>query len=83
MGFVYSQAESFPTGTDRRISQRYKVVAKIGLIPFALAIVLAGMSFSGLIASPDSVRHAAIVLFWIELALLLVYGCASVLFYLR
>src|SRR6267143_1797334 len=82
MGFIYSQAESFPAGTDRRISQRYKVVAKLGLIPFALAIVLAGVTFSGLIALPDSVRHTAIILFWIELGLLLVYGCVSVLFYL-
>lgn len=83
IGFIYSQAESFPSGTDQKIIRRYKGIAKVGLIPFVLAIALAGIAFSGLVASPDSVKHTVTILFWIELGSLLLYGSVSVLFYLR
>lgn len=42
-GFLYSRAAAFPSTTDDRIIQRFKTVAQLGLIPFALSLVIAGI----------------------------------------
>lgn len=82
VGFMYSQASSFPSDTDRRITKRFKLVAKVGLLPFAFAIVLAYCAFHAMISvTPGSLQLLG-TLFTFELGAVLLYGSVSVLFYL-
>jgi len=40
-GFLYSRAASFPSTTDDRITDRFRRVASLGLIPFTLSLTIA------------------------------------------
>ncbi len=82
VGFVYSQAQSFSSQVADAITHRYKNAAKLGVLPFAIAIVLAGLSFQSLTAHPTSLDPRLLDLFWAELMLVLLYGVFTILKYL-
>jgi len=82
VGFVYTQAQSFPPGTARDITDKFINAAKFGVVPFTVAIVLAGLSFYDLTNTSMSLWNVLQPLFWVELAILFLYGVISVLLYL-
>ena len=82
MGFIYSRAQSFAPDIDSAVPARFKRAAKFGLVPFVLAIVIAGMVLADLTSPAVSLARTVLVLVWIELVVLLAYGVVSVLFYL-
>ncbi len=83
VGFLYSQAQSFPSGTAETITNRYKLVAKVGVLPFAIALLDAALAFNGMLHTPAILTTGVVYLCWAELVLLAVYGLASMLFYLQ
>lgn len=82
VGFMYSQASSFPSDTDRRITNRFKRVAKFGLLPFAFALVVASCAFLEMLSGTRGSLQLLETLFMIELGAVLLYGGVSVLLYL-
>lgn len=83
VGFIYSQAQSFPSETDESVTRKFKQVARVGMVPFGLAILIAGLAFQKILAPHTSVGGLIPALFWLEMGLLLLYGIVSVLLYLE
>jgi hypothetical protein len=48
VGFLLANAASFPAGTDEHITNRYTRMAKAGMIPVSICIVVMLASFSWL-----------------------------------
>lgn len=79
VGFVYSRTETFER-TDR--IQRYRVVAKLGLIPFMLALVSAWLCLNWLGSPSVDLYNYAVLVFRTCLVLTGSYGVIALLFYL-
>ena len=82
-GFLFAQAESFPRATtDNAIINKFKKAGRFGLIPFLLALLLAGMSIVWLLW-PDP---CLFLLSWTGFIVLLLgtalYGSIVIYYYL-
>ena len=76
VGFVYARAESFET----RRGDRYRFVAKIGLLPVCLSLGAAWLCMCWLGGNPDAYGWA-VLLFKISLIGTGLYGLMALLFY--
>jgi len=81
-GFVFSQAASFPSTTDDDLLERYEMAAKIGLVPFAVALLEAAASLLWLAHKSDCLYSGIIWGFFLLLALTALYGFVLILKYL-
>ena len=79
VGFVYSRTETFERADRVR---RYQIVAKLGVIPFALALVSAWLCLMWLGSSNAELYNDAIFVFQACLVLTGLYGVIALLFYL-
>ncbi len=43
-GFLYAQADSFPSTTDDTLLDKYKNAAKVGVIPFVGCLIVAALA---------------------------------------
>lgn len=82
-GLVLSQVNSFPAETtpDKTIKQ-YERAAKLGLIPFALALADAALCLLWLLHRSDGLYTSAVDGFFALLAITGVYGFVLLLKYL-
>ena len=82
-GYVFSQVNSFnPSTTDDKLIARYEKAAKLGLIPFILALCDATLCLVWLIRCSACVFSTAIAGFFLLLVLTAVYGSVLILRYL-
>lgn len=79
VGFVYSRAETFEV---TRKKEKYRLLAKAGILPFLIAIVSAWLCLEWLGAPSSSLYNYAILSFQLCLILTGFYGIAALLFYL-
>jgi|SRR6267378_1695454 len=79
IGFVSTHAENFQNNNRKRI---FKLIAKIGLAPFSLAILSAFFSLLWLNGPADYSYHLADWLLRFSLGSTLLYGIISVMFFL-
>ena len=79
IGFVYSHGESFSNVARAR---KYKRVAKAGLIPFSISLIVAWFCVRWLQWSSPTDYSIAIFLLKCSLVSTLAYGIISVLVYL-
>ena len=77
VGFVYSHAETFET--KRR--DRYRYVAKAGLLPFLLSLISTWLSLDWL-TGHAKMYEAALFLFKVDIILSGIYGAVALLLYL-
>jgi len=75
IGFVYAHAEGM---SNTRRARLYKVVAKIGLVPFLTSLVSAWLSFSWLGGSADAYA-GAILFFYLTIVFTGLYGAIALL----
>jgi hypothetical protein len=82
-GFVFAQAGSFPPETtDDETIERYERAGKVGLIPFGLSLVEAGLCLTWLLRSSSSLYTVGVVGFFLLLVLTALYGFVLLLRYL-
>ncbi len=82
-GLVLSQVNSFPAeSTPDRLIKQYEIAAKLGLIPFALALADAALNLEWLLQRSDGLYHVAVGLFFLLLLCTAVYGFVLLLKYL-
>ena len=82
-GFVLSQASSFPPATTPdSLLRRYETAAKLGLIPFGLALAEAALCLAWAGHATSCVYLSAIWGFFLLLAITAVYGFFLLLKYL-
>ncbi len=79
VGFVYSRVETFERA-DR--IQRYRIVAKLGMIPFVLALVSAWLCLNWLGSPSADLYSHAILVFRTCLVFTGSYGVIALLLYL-
>jgi hypothetical protein len=79
VGFVYSHAETQPLADDRK---KFRVVAKVGLLPFLVSLTCAALCLGWMFSPTDT------TLCWIRgtcyggMGLTALYGIIAFLFYL-
>jgi len=82
-GFVFAQAGSFPPETtDDETIARYERAGKVGLIPFGLSLVEAGLCLAWLLHSSSSLYVVTVAGFFLLLVLTAMYGFILLLRYL-
>lgn len=81
-GYVFSQVNSFPTSTPNNVLNGYRTAGKLGLLPFALALVDAALGLIWLIHSSQCLFSTAVGGFFLLLVLTAVYGAVLILKYL-
>ena len=81
-GFALAQANSFPSSTDDAILGKYEKAAKLGLIPFFLALFDAGLCLAWLLHSSGGMYIASVSIFFLLLVLTGLYGAILLLRYL-
>jgi hypothetical protein len=79
IGFVSAHGEGFQNNDRKKI---FKRVAKIGLIPFAIALIAASFSLCWLETCSPSSYYYALLSFKVVLASTLLYGIISVTLFL-
>jgi hypothetical protein len=81
-GFVLSYVASLSTVVSNERKARYERAARLGLIPFLLALADAALSLRWLLHSNPSVYSAVVGGFFLVLALTAAYGVVLLLKYL-
>ena len=82
-GFVFAQAGSFPPETtDNETIGRYESAGKIGLVPFGLSLVEAGVCLAWLLHSTSELYSVGVAGFYLLLVLTALYGFVLLLRYL-
>jgi len=82
-GFVLSQASSFPpASTPDAVLKRYETAAKLGLIPFGLALAEAALCLAWAGHATPCVYLSVVSGFFLLLAITAVYGFFLLLKYL-
>jgi hypothetical protein len=79
VGFISSHGEGFQNNDRKKI---FKRVAKVGLIPFAIALIAAFLSLCWLETSNPTSYYFALLAFKVTLVSTLLYGIISVIFFL-
>jgi hypothetical protein len=79
VGFVYSHAESQPLADDRK---KFKIVAKIGLLPFLICLACAFLCVTWMSSSSAAVLCWIRYTFYAGMGLTALYGVVAFLFYL-
>ena len=78
-GFLYSQADSFPSTTDDAVLDKYKNAAKFGVIPFLGCLVVAALAGGWLRSPSPSLMGASWYGFLALLATVGAYGSVVIL----
>jgi len=79
VGFIYTRAEGFEVASRVR---KYQAVGKVGLIPFAMALVCSWLCLQWFL-SPDPMMYMwAVYSFQACLVLTGLYGIVALLFYI-
>jgi hypothetical protein len=81
-GFVLSQASGFPATTPDALLKRYEVAAKLGLVPFGLALAEAALCLVWAGHATAGVYQATVWMFFVLLAATAAYGFVLLLKYL-
>jgi hypothetical protein len=82
-GLVLSQVNSLPADTTPdALLKRYRVAAKLGLIPFGLALIDAALCLLWLLHSSACLYKSAVDLFFLLLIITAIYGFVLLLKYL-
>lgn len=82
-GFVFSQANTFPPeSTDDALLSRYETAAKLGLIPFILALAEAALCVLWTMDPVPGVYWSSVSGFFLLLLLTALYGAVLLLRYL-
>ena len=76
VGFIYAHAETIPLKDDR---EKLKLVARIGLIPFLVALVCAGLALHWMFSPSTALLCWTKYLFYGDLGLTGIYGVGSFL----
>lgn len=79
VGFVYSHAESQPLEDDRK---KYKLIAKIGLVPFLVSLLCASICLSWMFSPSATALCWARYTCYGGMGLTALYGVVAFLFYL-
>jgi hypothetical protein len=79
VGFIYSHAENFQSVPTKK---KYRLVGKLGLLPFALSLLSAWSSLRWLQAPNPQAYSCSIATFELCLILTFLYGTISLIFYL-
>lgn len=83
LGFVLSQANTFPAETtDDTLLARYEKAAKLGLIPFILALCEAAICLVWLMHESVGLYRATTGGFFLLLLVTALYGAVLLLYYL-
>jgi hypothetical protein len=80
--FLFSQAAGFPATTPDTIINKFRRGAKIGIIPFIGALLVAGLSLAWFANPVPWTYGAATWLFAAVLVLTALYGALTILYYL-
>ena len=79
VGFIYSHSETFSTA---RVKTKFQLVAKLGLIPFAVSLFSSWMCLRWL-ETPAALSYSwAVSFFRLGLILTCAYGIVALVFYL-
>jgi hypothetical protein len=82
-GFVFSQVNTFPPeNTDDEVIKKYETAGKLGLIPFLIALIDAGLCLVWLVHSNSCLFSTAVYGFFLLLLLTAAYGSVLILKYL-
>ena len=82
-GFVFAQAGTFPPATtDDKVIEDYELAGRLGLIPFLLALIEAGVSLLWLAHNSDCLYTGIVWGFFLLLVLTGLYGLVLILRYL-
>jgi len=82
-GYVFSQVNGFnPATTDDALIGRYETAAKLGLVPFILALCDAALCLAWLIHCSTCIFSIAVGGFFLLLVLTAIYGSVLILRYL-
>jgi hypothetical protein len=82
-GLVFAQANSFPPDTtDDSIIDSYRLAAKLGLVPFALALCEAALCLAWLVHRSVGLYALTTYSFFVLLAMTAVYGTVLLLKFL-
>lgn len=76
-GFVFAQAATMPATTSDRILDRYKRFARLGLVPFSAALLMAGLAECALIWNKVALETTVVIVFFLLLATTIAYGLAA------
>jgi len=79
VGFVYSHAETIDTARTR---ERYKTVAKSGIVPFLILLVCACLCLRWMLVPSSTTFCAVLYSFYGCLGLTALYGLVAFIFYL-
>jgi hypothetical protein len=79
VGFISAHGEGFQNNDRKRV---FKRVAKVGLIPFTIALVAAFFSLCWLETATPTSYHLALLSFKLSLVSTLLYGIIAVFFFL-
>jgi hypothetical protein len=83
VGFVFSQAASFPPETtDDKVIRRYEMAGKLGIIPFVLSLGDAALALGWLLAGSPGLYVGTVWGFFLLLTLTALYGVWLIVFYL-
>lgn len=81
-GYVFAAVAAFPSTTDDTLLERYERSAKLGLVPFALALIEAAAALLWLAHKGDVLYSVIIWGFFLLLLVTAVYGFVLILRYL-
>jgi hypothetical protein len=81
-GYVFAQANSFPSSTDDDFLEKYERAAKLGLIPFIFALVEAALCLVWLMHNSICIYLAGEYGFFLLLLMTAGYGAVLLLRYL-
>jgi hypothetical protein len=81
-GYVFSQVNAFPSGTDNKILDSYRLAGKLGLIPFIIALCDAAIGLWWLLVPSSCAFSTVVGGFFLLLFLTALYGAVLILRYL-
>jgi hypothetical protein len=81
-GFLFSQAAGFPPSTPDTTIEKFRNAARVGVLPFAAAMLVAIISFTWVVTGSPTAYTFSVVGFFILLSLALLYGAGTMLLYL-
>jgi len=79
VGFLFAHAESIPETVADEISDKYRITAKLGIVPFLACVAVMLASYGWLFMPQNSALfYCWSIGFWIVSGLFLIYAVAAI-----
>lgn len=79
-GFLFAQAAIMPESTSDATLDSYKNFARLGLVPFAASLAVAGLAAGYFISGSATLADITLVIFLILVGATILYGIAATRF---